>query len=148
MLDKFVPDIQKTAELFQEISASSNEQNTVSQQINKAIQQLDQVSQQNASSSEELSSTSEELATQAEQLQAAIAFFKVKGDSNGGRAASEGYLTSGISRRPRFASIKAQQSDRAGNGGGQGAISAGGVHLDMVEGSNSGDSEDADFESY
>ena len=148
MLERIVPDIQKTAELVQEISAASNEQNAGSQQINKAIQQLDQVTQQNASSSEELSSTSEELATQAEQLQAAIAFFKVKGDGNGSREISNGYLTSGNSRRPQFASIQAQQSDRAGNGGGRGAISAGGVHLDMVEGSNSGDSEDADFERY
>ena len=148
MLEKIVPDIQKTAELVQEISAASNEQNTGSQQINKAIQQLDQVTQQNASSTEELASTSEELATQAEQLQAAIAFFKVKGDGNGRREASSGYLTSGKSSRPQFASIRAQKSDWAGNGGGRGTISAGGVHLDMVEGSNSGDSEDAEFESY
>ncbi|MBF0565410.1 MAG: MCP four helix bundle domain-containing protein [Nitrospirae bacterium] len=49
MLSKLVPDIQKTAELVQEITAASNEQNTGAEQINKAIQQLDQVIQQNAS---------------------------------------------------------------------------------------------------
>lgn len=76
MLIKLVPDIQKTAELVQEISAASNEQNTGSEQINRAIQQLDQVTQQNAVTSEELSSTVEELASQAEQLQSTIAFFK------------------------------------------------------------------------
>jgi len=80
MLTKIVPDIQKTAELVQEINAASNEQNTGAEQINKAIQQLDQVIQQNASASEEMASTSEELASQAEQLQSSIAFFKI-GDS-------------------------------------------------------------------
>lgn len=77
MLAKIVPDIQKTAELVQEISAASNEQNSGVDQINKAIQQLDQVTQQNASASEEMSSTSEELASQAEQLQESISFFKI-----------------------------------------------------------------------
>ena len=48
MLTKIVPDIQKTAELVQEINAASKEQNTGAEQINKAIQQLDQVIQQNA----------------------------------------------------------------------------------------------------
>jgi methyl-accepting chemotaxis protein len=79
MLEKLVPDIQKTSELVQEISAASNEQNTGSEQINKAIQQLDQVIQQNASASEELSSTAEELSAQAEQLQSTISFFKIEG---------------------------------------------------------------------
>ncbi len=77
MLVQLVPDIQKTAELVQEISAASNEQNRGTQQINQAIQQLDQVTQQNSASSEELSSISEELAAQAEHLQNAIAFFQI-----------------------------------------------------------------------
>ncbi len=76
MLSKIVPDIQKTAELVQEISASSSEQERGSQQINKAIQQLDQVIQQNASSAEETASTAEELSGQAEQLLNTIQFFK------------------------------------------------------------------------
>ncbi len=83
MLTKLVPDIQRTAELVQEINGASNEQNSGAEQINKAIQQLDQVIQQNASSSEEMASTSEELASQAEQLQHSISFFKV--DDNGSR---------------------------------------------------------------
>jgi methyl-accepting chemotaxis protein len=77
MLARLVPDIQKTAELVQEISAASNEQNSGAEQINQAIQQLDQVIQQNASVSEEMASTSEELASQAEQLQSSIEFFRV-----------------------------------------------------------------------
>ncbi len=76
MLHKLVPDIQKTAELIQEISASSNEQNIGAEQINKAIQQLDQVIQQNAGAAAEMASTSEELNAQADQLKKTISFFK------------------------------------------------------------------------
>jgi methyl-accepting chemotaxis protein len=77
MLGTMVPDIQKTAELVQEISASSREQDSGAEQINKAMQQLDMVIQQNASAAEEMSSTAEELSSQAEQLQSAISFFNV-----------------------------------------------------------------------
>jgi methyl-accepting chemotaxis protein len=77
MLTKLVPDIQKTAELVQEIAAASTEQSAGAEQINKAIQQLDQVVQQNASAAEEMASTSEELASQAQQLQQTMAFFQV-----------------------------------------------------------------------
>ena len=81
MLSGILPDIQKTAELVQEINASSKEQDTGAQQINKAIQQLDQVIQQNASASEEMASTAEELSSQSAQLQSTIAFFRI--DSHG-----------------------------------------------------------------
>ena len=77
MLGKILPDIQKTAELVQEINASTKEQDTGAEQINKAIQQLDQVIQQNASAAEEMASTSEELSSQAEQLQSTVAFFRI-----------------------------------------------------------------------
>ena len=77
LLAKIVPDIQKTAELVQEISAASNEQDRGTQQINKAIQQLDQVIQQNATLAEETSATAEELLGQAEQLQSIIQFFRI-----------------------------------------------------------------------
>jgi methyl-accepting chemotaxis protein len=80
MLEKMVPDIQKTADLVQEISAASKEQTSGAEEINKAIQQLDQVVQQNASSSEEMSSTAEELSSQAQQLQDTMGFFKVDGN--------------------------------------------------------------------
>jgi methyl-accepting chemotaxis protein len=77
LLKKVLPDIQKTCELVQEISAASREQDSGAGQINKAIQQLDQVIQQNASASEETSSTSSDLASQAERLQEIITFFKI-----------------------------------------------------------------------
>ncbi len=75
MLAQLVPDIKKTAELVQEISAASREQNNGVKQINRAILQLDQVVQQNASASEEMASTSEELAGQSEQMQATMGYF-------------------------------------------------------------------------
>ena len=77
LLGKIVPDIQKTAELVQEISAATNEQNEGSSQVNKAIQEMDKIIQQNASASEEVASTAEELSSQAVQLQQVIRFFKV-----------------------------------------------------------------------
>lgn len=77
LLNEILPDIQKTAELVQEITASSTEQRTGAEQINTSIQQLDQVIQQNAGASEEMASTAEELSAQAVMLQEAIAFFKI-----------------------------------------------------------------------
>jgi methyl-accepting chemotaxis protein len=77
MLARLVPDIKRTAELVEEITAASREQDVGVSQINQAIQQLDQVTQQNAAASEQVSATSEELAAQAEQLQQVISFFKI-----------------------------------------------------------------------
>lgn len=77
MITGIVPEIQKTAELVQEINASSSEQNSGADQINTALVQLDQVVQRNASSSEEMASMAEELSGQAEQLQQTVSFFKI-----------------------------------------------------------------------
>lgn len=84
MLAKLVPDIQKTSELVQEITASSKEQASGADQINSAIQQLNYVIQQNTGSAEEMASMAQELSSQADQLLDAVAFFKVSG---GGRTA-------------------------------------------------------------
>ncbi len=83
MLKKLVPDIQKTAQLVQEISAGSNEQNTGADQINQGIQQLDKIIQHNASASEETASTSEELSAQAAHLLKVMGFFKMEGGHSG-----------------------------------------------------------------
>ena len=77
MLNALVPSIQKTAELVQEISAASSEQNSGANQINQAIQQLDQVIQENASTSEEMAATADSLANQAERLRRTMSFFQV-----------------------------------------------------------------------
>lgn len=83
VLNALVPDIKKTAELVQEISAASREQDAGAEQIAKSIQQLDSVIQQNAATSEEMASTSEELSGQSEQLAETISFFKVDKDVTG-----------------------------------------------------------------
>jgi len=77
MLADIVPNIERTSELVQEISAACREQATGADQMNKSIQQLDQVIQQNASASEETASTSEELAGHAQRLQQIMQFFKL-----------------------------------------------------------------------
>ncbi|ACS78281.1 HAMP domain-containing methyl-accepting chemotaxis protein [Maridesulfovibrio salexigens] len=82
MLTQLVPDIKRTADLVQEITAGSSEQLSGAEQINKAVQQLDQVTQQNASASEEMASTSEELSSQAEELQQTMGFFRVNNQNH------------------------------------------------------------------
>ncbi len=72
---KLVPDIQKTAELVQEISVASREQDVGSEEINKAIQQLDQTVQQSAASAEELAASAGELTGQAEAQRKTMSFF-------------------------------------------------------------------------
>jgi methyl-accepting chemotaxis protein len=79
MLAKLVPDIKKTAELVEEISAACREQDVGANQVNQAIQRLDKVIQQNAGAAEEMSATSEALSGQAEHLLASIAFFRIDG---------------------------------------------------------------------
>ncbi len=72
-----VPDIRKTADLVQEISAASREQTIGANQIDTAINQLDTVIQQTASASEEMASMAEELSSQAEELAETIEFFRL-----------------------------------------------------------------------
>ena len=78
LLTELVPNITKTADLVQEISASTEEQSSGVNQINTAIRQLDSVSQQNAAASEELAATSEELNAQATDLLNLIGYFKLE----------------------------------------------------------------------
>ncbi len=132
LLKKIVPDIQKTAELVEEISTASNEQTTGAQQINQAIQQLDQVIQQNASASEELASTAEEMSGLAEHLQSVISFFKLGNDSH--RSVMRNTITqstptmpakissggNGSMGRKASASMVVKGSENRGNGNGKG----------------------------
>lgn len=75
MLKRLVPDIQKTAELVQEIASASIDQNENASQINGAVSMLDSNIQQTAAAAEELSSTSEQLNSHSEQLQNVMSFF-------------------------------------------------------------------------
>jgi methyl-accepting chemotaxis protein len=83
MLGRLVPDIRKTAELVQEVSAASREQSTGIEQTNKALHDLDRVTQQNASAAEQMAATSAELSSQAQQLQTAVSFFRIGDNARG-----------------------------------------------------------------
>ena len=134
MLTRLVPEIQKTAELVQEIDAASIEQTTGAEQINKAIQQLDHVIQQNASAAEEMSSMAEELFSQAEQFQSIIAFFKIKQNGAGTRTAAKAPVHHASTMKPKTSPVT-----REGNGNG------GGVHIAMHDGASV---DDAEFERF
>ena len=83
LLDQMVPNIRKTSDLVQEITAASEEQSAGVGQINAAVGQLSQTTQQNASSSEELAATAEEMSSQAEQLQQTMGFFRLAAGAAG-----------------------------------------------------------------
>ena len=158
MLAKLVPDIQKTAELVQEISAASNEQNSGAEQINKALQQLDQVIQQNAGASEEMASTAEELASQAEQLQSIIGFFKIEDTS----CKTTGYAAKPMGTvqkipslqpasevaRPPVAFRDGHKHETAGMEPADAGDKPAGFAIDLGAGQNYADNTDADFERY
>ena len=133
MLNQMVPDIQRTAELVQEIAASCKEQDTGADQVNKAIQQLDQVIQQNASASEEMASTSEELSSQASQLQDTISFFKVADAGGGSRSSAR---TAPATQRITHVSASKPAAAKADSGG---------LMLDM---GSDRDKLDDDFKEY
>jgi methyl-accepting chemotaxis protein len=134
MLTNMVPDIQKTSELVQEITASSKEQDTGAEQINKAIQQLDQVIQQNASASEEMASTSEELSSQAEQLQDSISFFNIGNQARSSMAAGN--------RKPAKKVLIAHTKSSASSA----KRASGGVHLQL--GNAGPDHLDDEFDTF
>lgn len=77
LLKEIVPNIQKTSDLVQEITAASVEQNTGAEQINNAIQQLNEIVQQNAATAEELAASSEELNSQSEYMTDLMGFFRI-----------------------------------------------------------------------
>lgn len=88
MLDALVPNIQRTADLVSEISASTREQNIGAEQINQAIRELNQVIQQNAAAAEKSAATSQELAAQSQQLNGVISYFEVEARQTAPKAAA------------------------------------------------------------
>lgn len=85
LLQKMVPSIRKTADLVEEISAASIEQNTGLNQINTSISDLSSTSQMTASASEQLSATAQNMSSHANNLQETIQFFKLEEDTRGRR---------------------------------------------------------------
>ncbi|MEM6566654.1 MAG: methyl-accepting chemotaxis protein [Pseudomonadota bacterium] len=136
MLSNLVPEIQRTADLVQEISAASREQNTGADQINQAIRELDQVIQQNASASDQSAATSQQLAEQATQLRAVISFFNV---GQQGGAAEQGASKADT---PATASSSVQKGREKVPETAETA-SYGGVDIDLGE-----EFSDAEFQRY
>ncbi|PLX79236.1 MAG: chemotaxis protein [Desulfuromonas sp.] len=136
VLQALVPNIKKTAELVQEISAASKEQDAGAEQISKGIMQLDTVIQQNASSSEEMASTAEELSSQAEQLAEMISFF----DMGDGSAIQRRQVTAKKPAAPRQPQISHLKNQHRGNVKETPQV---GVNLNLKD-----DSLDNEFEAY
>ncbi len=80
LMQRTVASIVQTAQLVDEISAASREQDIGARQITNAIQQLDSVVQQNASASEELASMATKLTENSEELLRSIKFFKLRNE--------------------------------------------------------------------
>ncbi|MCP4345965.1 MAG: HAMP domain-containing protein [Desulfobacterales bacterium] len=92
MISEIVPDIQKIAELVQEISKAYNEQRMGADMVNQSIQYLDQTVQHGVQISEELSAAAGEMASiselmnrnseamvaNTEQLRHVIEYFKIR----------------------------------------------------------------------
>ena len=72
MLTELLPEIDKTAELVQDISVSSEEQSVGANEVSAAVQQLDDVVHQNAAASEEMSAMAKALSNQADELLQAL----------------------------------------------------------------------------
>ncbi len=107
-LTLLVPSIRKTAELVQEVAASSAEQARSVKEMNNAMIQVDQVTQRNAAAAEELSSTAEELSAQSEALMQQVGFFKLGGHT--------GAAT--LQRMPSVAVVAPTFSSRSKHGNG------------------------------
>jgi methyl-accepting chemotaxis protein len=97
LLGTIVPSILKTADLVQEISSASEEQNSGVGQINGAISQISSAVQQNAGAAEELASTSEEVNAQATELQVLMGAFTGQTVQEGGARKSNNTHWSGSS---------------------------------------------------
>ncbi|QGY39110.1 HAMP domain-containing protein [Pseudodesulfovibrio cashew] len=125
VLEKMVPDITRTAELVQEITAGSTEQHTGSTQIKDAILELDRVVQQNSAEAEHVAASSETLAGHAAQLQEIIGYFRLEASAGAGNIPSQRVVRS----EPR--ALDAAPAKGTGKG----------LTLDM-------DDDDGDFERF
>lgn len=149
MLQKLVPDIQKTAELVQEISSASAEQKAGADQINRSTMQFDQVAQANASAAEEMASTSVELSSQAQHLLRIMEYFNVSTDD--GREETKVTITNkDAGQKKRIAHLlkdktkDAEEAKHKDIPDGKKEKKATGVALDL-QGGNNNQNDDDDF---
>jgi len=144
LINEILPQIQKTAELVQEIDAATNEQARGLEENAKAIEQFDQVIQANSAAAEEMASTSEELTAQASLLQETITFFKID-DAGGKKSQTNNLVADG--QRPSLKThlslplVKKGKFARSGNVGKQNSASGhGGANITL--------DDHSDFERY
>jgi methyl-accepting chemotaxis protein len=148
MLDKMVPDITRTAELIQEISASSDEQNAGATQIKDAVLELDRVVQQNAAESEHVAAASETLSGHAMQLQQIIGYFRLGGSAAAPARARVSVKAARPKAKPLPARTGPAPAPKAASKPSPKAVpadepaDAGGLDLDMDMG------EDTEFEKF
>lgn len=113
-LGDLVPAIRKTADLVQEVAASSAEQASGVAQINTAMAQVDKVTQRSAAAAEELSSTSEEMNSQAEGLRDLMAFFKLSPTPTEAPAPTPTFARSAAPRSERSPALPLSPISEAG----------------------------------
>ena len=79
MLNSLVPGIQRTAELIQEISIASREQDSATEQVANAIHELDDAIRENTQVAEQVATATDVLATQSTELQEIVDYFSLDG---------------------------------------------------------------------
>lgn len=131
IFEKILPDIQKTADLVNEISSASSEQKTGVEQVNSTITQLNEVIQENASSSEELASTAEELESQARMLQESIAFFRLRKKTAGKKAVKN--EEPGEKEDSGSRSAQNSKRDKPAGRGGESSIAGGKINKEATK---------------
>ena len=77
LMQAIIPQVEKNAQIVEEIYAASQEQSTGAQHINTALQLLNTVTQHNAQSSQEMSKDADMLNRNASKIKELIEFFKL-----------------------------------------------------------------------
>lgn len=100
MLGDLLPQIEKTRDLVQLISASSEEQSGGAAQINQVVQELDNVIQQNAAAAGEMAMMADTLSGQSDDLWRAL--YPSRAPRNGGIQVSPTNQSGASNGRPRL----------------------------------------------
>ncbi|MEM9762109.1 MAG: methyl-accepting chemotaxis protein [Pseudomonadota bacterium] len=98
LLDTLVPEIQRTADLVQEISAATSEQSTGTEQINIAIRELDSVINENAAAVDEAARMADGLAERSDSMRQMLGRFKLADEVYAAAAVAPG--TPDVDPRP------------------------------------------------
>ncbi|MEL6766558.1 MAG: methyl-accepting chemotaxis protein [Pseudomonadota bacterium] len=96
LLDTLVPEIQRTADLVQEISAATSEQSTGTDQINIAIRELDTAIGESGAAVEEAARMADDLAERSDAMRQMLARFKLAGAGEDAAAATSGTPDTGF----------------------------------------------------